>query len=404
MLSAKRRSSVYGMHSVARDAAYSNGAGDVLAALEHARSQLSVYPDSPPVLHDVATLQLMAAEQNAGIVDDAIHNLKVATSRGAEAWATAHVMTTGRCEAAATKTTATSAASGPPATHVALRSVSTADVLVESSFATATGSVATQDVTVVARDGSTKHVTLRYTEGRSFVAELQDVELSGRDAVVTAARSSGECVVWTDASYPFVDTSHNLEMVALWAGEPAWHSGGGKTGPRAPLPAPDRINKVASIVSFAAPSFYHFVHEVLPRLLLLRPALAKNPMLKVLSCRDTTSNGFITQLLAMIPGLDGSPLTDRMIDYECQGRAGPRVAAGRLLCVVSFLRIDITHHHQHQLCNNFSSVVSWVTPSRMHVDVRSTTFLISYNRYFLFSHHSLSFSFIFFHYLSFSLA
>ena len=97
MLSAKRRSSVYGMHSVARDAAYSDGAGDVLAALEHARGQLSVYPESPPVLHDVATLQLMAAEQDVAIVDDAIRNLEAAASHGVKAWATGQVMITGRC-------------------------------------------------------------------------------------------------------------------------------------------------------------------------------------------------------------------------------------------------------------------------------------------------------------------
>ena len=207
MLTAKRRRSLYGMHSIERDAAYSNGAGNVLAALQHARGQLSVYPDSAPVLHDVATLQLMSAEQGgAGVVEDAMQRLEAAYSLGAEAWATAEVLATGNC---ADATAATSASTGPPAVSVTLRSVGSADVLqtVPSAKGDATAKekggggggggegekVTEQESSIIARDGRTKRQLLRYTERRKFVAELKQVELSGKDGVITAPRQNEEC-------------------------------------------------------------------------------------------------------------------------------------------------------------------------------------------------------------------
>ena len=54
------------------------------------------------------------------------------------------------------------------------------------------------------------------------------------------------------------------------------------------------------IGQFAAKSFYHFVMEVLPRLLLLRPMLLEDKTLKILAPADGSKNKFMINFLKMV--------------------------------------------------------------------------------------------------------
>ena len=52
-------------------------------------------------------------------------------------------------------------------------------------------------------------------------------------------------------------------------------------------------------MQFAASSYYHFVMEVVPRVLMLRPVLEKQPEMRLIVPKDTSSNKFITAYLAL---------------------------------------------------------------------------------------------------------
>eukprot|EP00035_Acanthoeca_spectabilis_P008519 m.155128 g.155128 ORF g.155128 m.155128 type:complete len:783 (+) comp14396_c0_seq2:174-2522(+) len=332
----KRRHTLYGVHSMARDQAYSEGAGNVSEAHAHALRQLEVYPASPIILHDIATLELMLVERAPDRVDAARERFAAAAAAATAGWIAGEREANSRCtlNSPPPATAGASAASGPAAdadptpTVATLRPVNS--VLPEAGGDGETITAVT--TTIVNADGVPEATQLRYVERRTFVAALDSVEISGKDAVVLAPRKTKPCAVYTDTSFPYIDLALNLELIRLWADEspPGWHNPGGYPGVRAKIPPPAKFTEVASIVSFAGLSFYHFLLEGLPRLLLLRPLLAADPALKVLSCRDTTANKFPTQYLGLIPGLDGASLADRFVEYECRGRGGVRARAKRL--------------------------------------------------------------------------
>jgi hypothetical protein len=262
----------------------------------------------------------MVADRDGTLISGAVELLEQAAQHAVSGWMAAQRLGETRC-------TANLAVDGQPE--------ASATVSVGSVVQTAgEDKTAESEVVIVSDSGSPAIHAVSYTERRTFVASLRSVEMSGKDGVITAPRRTGPCTVYTDSSFPFLDVGMNLEMLSLWSAgqnEPTWYNPGGRPGSRAEMPLPSRHDQVASIVSFAGLSFYHFVHEVLPRLLLLRPLLAERPDLKVLTCRDTTSNKFPSQFLALIPGLDGKSLSHRFVDSEGRGRPGPRARPKTLL-------------------------------------------------------------------------
>lgn len=318
MFSEKRRQSSFGLHSKARDEAYDGGKGNVTLAYHHAVQQLALVR-SPPVLHDMATLLVMRAEGSAELEPAAVARFGDAQKLAVEAWA-AGQQSAGRCQAGAT--------------------LSAVSSLAPAEAEDRAGDSWGADVSISWPNGTTSRTPLLYTERRRFVAKLRSVELAGRDGVIIAPRKTKPCVVYTDTAVHFVSLPDNLPMLTIWLADPKTRQGpvswyqpqaarpGQPMGP--PPQAAEKHAEVASLLQFAATSYYHFVLEVLPRLMLLRPLLLESPELKVLVCDDTSKNQFQYQYLDLIAGLDGQPLRDRLVSYRCGGSSGPRVRAKQL--------------------------------------------------------------------------
>jgi hypothetical protein len=81
----KRRWAQFGVHSMRRDQVYAAGNGNISAALEHARAQLSVFA-TPEVYFDMGTLQTMMASAKLLPVSLAMDSFKNAQRVAYDAW------------------------------------------------------------------------------------------------------------------------------------------------------------------------------------------------------------------------------------------------------------------------------------------------------------------------------
>lgn len=188
---------------------------------------------------------------------------------------------------------------------------------------------------VVLKNGTRRHDALTYEENAAGLVKLRNVEVAGRDGVPIALRENQRCKVFLDSAGDYIDLPANLPMLRLWehdgmsGGPPPWHA----PLPRGiQLPPPAGFATVSSIVTFAGRSFYHFVFDVLPRLLLLMPALRRDTHMKILACSDGSKASFATQFFDLIrdPSGGGSIL-DRVSPYACHGFVGTRAQAKVLI-------------------------------------------------------------------------
>jgi hypothetical protein len=309
MFTQRRKHSIFGMHSQARDAAYEGGQGNVTEALQHARLQLSVY-QSPVIVFDVATMQVMASETAAdtpALEAEALQNFQTAGDAAVHSWVVAQTVK-GKCPVGGALHTLRS--DGPVLEDMAIESVSALDDN-GSIKDGANNKHYGGSVSVTWPDGITTERSMTYTEGDAFIATFKQAELSGRDGVITTPRKKKACGVFASSSGPFLNLHENLQLLAVWEGGavgrqhngPPWHDAfHGKFGTPWTSGKPVKYTSIASVLQYAAPSFYHLVMEVLPRLLLLRPRLAADPTLKVLVCKDSKSNGFASQFYQLVVG------------------------------------------------------------------------------------------------------
>lgn len=149
--------------------------------MQHAGLQLSVY-NSPVIMFDIATMQVMAGERNLEVGRKSERNFVRAQKAAVAAWLQGRKYE-GKC-ALGGRTVTLNSQEAPPEGHVSLHLVDYSNVLEHSSSSssTAVGTGAYGgSVTTTWEDGTTNQTTMTYTEGKAFIAEFKSVELWGRD-------------------------------------------------------------------------------------------------------------------------------------------------------------------------------------------------------------------------------
>eukprot|EP00039_Didymoeca_costata_P025499 m.13612 g.13612 ORF g.13612 m.13612 type:complete len:629 (+) comp4885_c0_seq1:136-2022(+) len=301
MIVMRRRHSLFGAYSYDRDNSYKLGKGNVSLALEFSKKQLSVY-NSPEVLFSMGTLELMLSNRIEEFEKKAQEAFTQAHTQSAIAWgATVNRAKRGKCQKGG-KVVYEAKEAGKEITN-------------EKQFQ---NEEFKQNIEIIDENGETKQQELTYFEENSGVYSLSNVQLSGPEGIILQ-ENKDECKIVLDR--PFVNLCDNIRMYALWMEGPlAQQYYDPFNGVPVRAPKINSYEKIASVLQFASSTFYHFIMEVLPRLLLLVPQFETDETLKVLICKDKKENGFQTQLLEIVSkSLPTVNLLKRLVYYDCGG-------------------------------------------------------------------------------------
>lgn len=272
-----------GLYSVKRDAAYAGGEGDVVEAIRWAHEQLGAAPNNPRAEHDAATLYAMydEIENRSSTKAAALYDASRAHAAGAIAayW---------RC--------------GAP------------------SFPDA----AENDVDTRAYDGIAP-----FFGADGAVKTLKDVVIGGSDALILGLdvgddeACSGVRVYGSATPWAPLHANFWLEQAWRRSGGPYDHSNAKTFPPPKPgLPAGlPKIKRAALAVGFASSNYYHFLTEVLPRVVALRPALEKDGRLRLLLPKGTAARRAL--LAAVLPADFFDPKAKRSVDMDASSAVGP---------------------------------------------------------------------------------
>ena len=240
------QTTLLGLYSTKRDASYASGEGDVREAISWSEKQLEATPGNPRAEHDLATLCQALDEVDPGPQAQRADELYRASQRHA-ADAMARYF---RCLAAFFP--------------------DEADV----------------DVDAAAWDGSAP-----FFGAAPRVDVVANALIAGPDAVVLSLalqEDDGMCASLAvhGAAAPWVELHGNAWLDQTWrkGGGPYDHSAARRFPPPKPGPPQGlpRIKRAALAVSFASANYYHFVADVLPRVVFLRPDLEADPGLKLI--------------------------------------------------------------------------------------------------------------------------
>jgi len=136
--------------------------------------------------------------------------------------------------------------------------------------------------------------------------------------------------LYGSSSWPFLLLHGELWIEEVWKGIPRQfllydHFHGRYPRPD-PSSVPKRLASAASVVSYAASNYYHFLMETIPRILMLRATLEDTPEMKLIVPKDISKNKFIGQFLRLFPWLDAK----RVIHWDMNGTPGERVIIDKL--------------------------------------------------------------------------
>jgi hypothetical protein len=236
MVMANIRKSEYGLYSMKRDASYNQGKGDLYEALEWGDKQLAVSPEPHRTNHEVATINAMLCEYDAKFCSAAGTKFRIATTSSMQHYTTFKSQQLQGDRKLFTQCSHSRLYVGSWAGH---RVVATETVWDASSRLAA---FPAEDASVISQAGNAYVHT--------FNAKTQIV---GRDGIVTIAQP-GDCSVFSPASDFYLNLADNILP---------------KTAAASPNPnAPTHTVPVISLVQFAASSFYHWLGEAVPRLVL----------------------------------------------------------------------------------------------------------------------------------------
>eukprot|EP00040_Diaphanoeca_grandis_P024907 m.137543 g.137543 ORF g.137543 m.137543 type:complete len:631 (+) comp29926_c0_seq2:89-1981(+) len=342
MIKYRIRKSKHGQLSIDRDVTYQEGRGNVTRTLELAELQAALFKSSP-IYFDLATLQVMVSESQVDIIESAMSNFLTSQQIGVEAWAAGLAQTSKRC------------AKG--ATLIEDWSVAAKYNFVDfEPIETAADIYGFENVKTLSDSDSDTVLSMRYRDPQCYIATVSGgVEIAGPDAVVTIARKKGKCAIVPGSAGRYVNLAQNVQMLETWDGSPrpGFHDVhlGKIPNHGAGLIEAVRMDTVATITQFASVSFYHFVMEVLPRLLLLLPKLNEDPQLKVLVPHDHAEgkNGFITNLLELIKGENGESLMDRFIPYDTRIPVNDVRIKVKKIIIPSWQPVESLDHVNHCL-------------------------------------------------------
>eukprot|EP00050_Salpingoeca_kvevrii_P015575 m.48145 g.48145 ORF g.48145 m.48145 type:complete len:625 (-) comp6404_c0_seq2:251-2125(-) len=305
MLSERRTQALIGGLSTRRDKAYAGGQGDVLAALALAKEQRTVR-ESPDVVFDIATMQVMASETDPALAAAADKNFRRAQDLAFGAWVSGRRRMGDSCKES------NLVRSWTVEEHAGLAVALTVSGTRTYGKRAALAYDSTQESLVA--------VDLEFHEGGSYIAEFKSVQLHGPDGLIVQT-SSNFCRLFVPSTGIYVNLLNNVQVLADWA-TPAgakanWFDAHHGRFPNHGMSREKavQLKEAVSIVQFTTLSFYHWLTEALGRLVLLRPVLEANPDAKIIVPRDASGNGFVTQYLDLLPFVT----PDRLVYYDTNG-------------------------------------------------------------------------------------
>lgn len=283
----------YGKISVLRDKVYASGQGNLTRALKLMERQLAIYPTFPTLHFDKARALVMLSNVRDGAVGEALRSFEESTLTTFEAWragqraaSTVDAHCCGTCGGVVLDWSG----------HLTKRTQPDALQAVEWFRLSGDGE----------RYGGVDDK--KYRDGNAFVARFSNVAIAGDDGFILDEQG---CWMFLPSSARWSSGPANVQMLEVWRGptspQPsgaphAWHdhnrgrlTNTGRTG------AVRRVNKLASVVQFASVSFFHFVTEVIGRLLILRSAgIFDDPEMKLLAPQIAGKNNFPAQVMDLL--------------------------------------------------------------------------------------------------------
>eukprot|EP00049_Salpingoeca_infusionum_P027347 m.31718 g.31718 ORF g.31718 m.31718 type:complete len:657 (+) comp9456_c0_seq1:283-2253(+) len=325
MINSKVKDCHFGKASMARDAAYAEGQGNITEAIEWGLQQLQLKP-SPTIKRDVATMMMMKSEVATEDALTAHKLLTEATQEYFRGWLSGQAANGVSCSKQGsvlfTEWTGVRLPKGSLAAHLG-----PVDNYALVKIPTINGA-------------NTKHARVVYEDPLTLHAKLPNVAICGNDGVLTSIPGSTKsCWVQLRSPGVFTDLAANVQLVSLWSmGAPpmtiltpnevkslpvplVWHNPLNLPNNGQTTTAVQKLDKAISLVSMATRSYYHWVTEALARLVgALHWDLLEDPDMRIIVPADDTSNRFISQYMNLldIP-------KDRLVLYNTKANNDERI-------------------------------------------------------------------------------
>eukprot|EP01061_Rhynchopus_euleeides_P023245 TRINITY_DN37906_c0_g1_i1.p1 TRINITY_DN37906_c0_g1~~TRINITY_DN37906_c0_g1_i1.p1 ORF type:complete len:697 (+),score=290.36 TRINITY_DN37906_c0_g1_i1:148-2091(+) len=143
----------------------------------------------------------------------------------------------------------------------------------------------------VLRDAILKKYADQLTKG--------DIDATWLDDWVESSKKGCDCLVYAPSQMPRVNLAMNLPSVDVYGDNPVLDQSGRPDVVIPPKPLGTKLRRAVSTAQFAGASFYHFVVEVLPRVV----AALEDPNLQdtvIIIPQDSSKNRFIEKFLKLV--------------------------------------------------------------------------------------------------------
>jgi capsular polysaccharide biosynthesis protein len=334
MIEANIKHCKYGKLSKQRDDVYQQGEGDINAAVVLIEQQLALYY-SPRILFDLATLSTMKSELNHSLYNTAHDYYYQAQLASLHAAASFQAVMNMKKRRRPNKK--------PCPNEIRYHKVGTKTSKAikgyRSGRMTATHSF---DYDVVTSTAYQSKYDNQGTNGNNdnhetntiYINELQNAKLSGKDGIITK-QIKCQLHAFATSEWPVVGVQENLWMAEVWKSNATFNIYDHSLHRTYPPPDPNVNNhqviegSALTLVSFSATVYYHWVMNVLPRLIAMVPTLKTSPDMSIIVPQIYEQhNHFVSKTLSLV--LDHNELTNALIGYDLSEKPGVRYQVERL--------------------------------------------------------------------------
>jgi tetratricopeptide (TPR) repeat protein len=321
----------YGKLSKERDNIYSDGEGDIDAAVDMIRRQLDIYY-SPRMLFDLATLLTMQSELDSAKYEEAEVHFQHAQETALSAAQTFQSFMAGQKRRLPGRKKAC-----PRKTRLhSVGTVATTSKKLDFVRSKIEMTVEEPDVHFPASDAVYRTQYDSDTIRDVYLNELRDATLSGPDGVISKIVKC-KLHVFATSEFPVVAMHANLWLAEDWKSNESFgiydHSLERKYSPPNPSQRNTLVEEAATLISFSSIVFYHWMMNVVPRLVALLPTLSTKPNMKlIVPSKVHRKNHFIFKSLTMLLP-ESFDLTSRLVKYDTSEAPGVRMQVGKLLWV-----------------------------------------------------------------------
>ena len=363
----------YGQVSMQKDAVYAGGAGDMEQTLNLIQKQLEIHP-SPQIYYDLATSQVMVSSVDQKYVDESITSFRTSQNEAIRGYLKAkellgvncNVETSGLREFPMEVTLEGyrpmvrryDRNAGDPSERLTIQyKPSKGKVAVlEGAHIMGQDAVVGQDICDTWSASKIAEHLREYYE--LFAPEkVQDAEkvarkfaskpdklvdaleekygrksLSWMSSMVTAYDKGCSCKVFNPSQQYRVNMGVNVPIVDIYGTAPEINQDGSPAFINPPR-RPKEIAEAILVSQFAGSSFYHFVIEVIPRIVLAIKSYPVDEKVPILIPSDTSKNSFIKKFLSLIPKSQLNQ--NRLLTHDADYKVGK-------LYVPTWLRPDVT--------------------------------------------------------------